>query len=238
MLKKFFNMFNKRAKYDAELNFWRQEIYNYTRWYSGEIKEHYGTVSPEMHETIDVGILSHSAILTWTACHQQKKYLHDLMLTEDAFNGMKILDVGSGPMPSATIFRHAEIYCLDPHIPEYIRLGFPLHYSNAKFMYGKSEEIPCKNNFFDAVISVNALDHVDDFSKTAKEIARVLKPEGQVRLHLHYHKRALTEPIELNDQIVMSHFAFCQIKKIIEKNSKMGHALQNNTEKYTLWSNF
>lgn len=238
MLKEIFNMFNKRTKYSAEIDFWQQEIQNYIRWYSAEIKEHYGTMSPEKHEKIDVGILSYSAILTWMACHQQKKYLQDLMLTEDAFDGMKVLDVGSGPMPSASAFRTAEIYCLDPLIPEYLRIGFPLHYSNAKFIYGKSEEIPCENNYFDAVISINALDHVDDFSQATKEIARVLKPKGKVRLHLHYHKQTITEPIELNDEIVESYFAFCNIRKINESNYKMGNILQNNSEKYVLWSNF
>jgi len=138
----------------------------------------------------------------------------------------------------SVVFKTAEIYCLDPLIPEYMRAGFPFHYTNTKFVYGKSEEIPCKNNYFDVIISVNALDHVDNFSQSAKEIERILKPGGKVRLHLHYHKQTITESIELNDEIVKSQFAFCSLAKINESSSKMGYVLQNNSEKYALWSNF
>ena len=35
--------------------------------------------------------------------------------------------------------------------------------------------MPFEDGFFDAVISVNAIDHVNDFAETAKEIKRVLK---------------------------------------------------------------
>jgi SAM-dependent methyltransferase len=75
--------------------------------------------------------------------------------------------------------------------------------------------MPFENHFFDAVISVNAIDHVDDFFKTASEIIRVLKPNGKIRLHVHYHIKTQTEPLELNDTIVENAFRGIQnFKKI------------------------
>jgi len=220
----------------AEITFWRKEIRNYVKWYLREIGEHYETPSPHEYEKIDVGILEHNAILTWLVCHQQKKYLQNLALTRDVFKGMKVLDVGSGPMPSATVFTGAEVYCLDPLFPDYMQAQFPFHYSSARFICGRSESIPCQNDFFDAIISINALDHVDNFMQTAKEIERVLKPNGKVRLYLHYHKKTITEPIELNDEIIQSNFMFCNIAKVSE--TKIENALQDDTERYVLWSNF
>lgn len=238
MLKNFFNILKRKDKYDCELEFWKQEIEKYILWYTGKIQEHYGVPSPKSGEKVDVGILAHNAILTWTELHQKKKYLSDLALPANAFSGMKVLDIGAGPIPSATVFHETEVYCLDPLIPEYMRAGFPFHYTNAKLICARSEKIPCVDSYFDAVISANALDHVDDFLQTAKEIKRVLKPNGMVRLHLHYHEATRTEPIELNDGIVKSSFIFCNLAKIAESETKMGHVLQDSSEKYVLWSNF
>lgn len=70
---------------------------------------------------------------------------------------MKLLDIGSGPMPSATCFKDCQLYCLEPLLPKYLEAGFPLHYyKNFKFIHGVSENIPIEDNFFDAVISVQA----------------------------------------------------------------------------------
>jgi SAM-dependent methyltransferase len=45
---------------------------------------------------------------------------------------------------------------------------------------GVAEELPFKDNAFDAVISVAVLEHVRDPFRAAKEIARVLKPGGKL----------------------------------------------------------
>lgn len=225
-------------KYHAELEFWKNELIKYQKWYNNEITEHYGEPSPKDEEKIKKHSLKDSAILTWFNIHQQIKYIEDLSLDKKAFSGMKILDIGSGPFPSALVFEECELYCLDPLISCYIEAGFPVHYyDGVKFICGFSEKIPTDDNFFDAVISVNAIDHVDDFFKTALEIKRVLKPNGKLRMHIHYHKKTQTEPIELNDEIVKSAFGWCtNFCKIKESKVKRGTVL-NNDESYTLWSN-
>lgn len=225
-------------KYQAEADFWKESIQKMVQWYNGEI-ELYETPSPSENEKIKTNNPEHSAILTWTKMHQEVKYLLDLQLSKDAFKGYKLLDVGSGGIPSALAFEDCELYALDPLWADYIGAGYPIHYyDRVKFVHGFSENMPLPDNFFDAVISVNAIDHVDDFQKTANEIKRVLKDGGKLRLHIHYHKATVPEPIELNDQIVADAFSWSKnFKKLHESNRKTGYTAPEG-ETFALWSNF
>lgn len=229
---------DSEKKYVAELNFWKGEIENYKNWFNGELKESYGTVSPSPAQKVKAGNLKDASILTWHKLHQEKKYFLDLQLPDNIFEGKKLLDIGSGPMPSATCYKNSELYCLEPLLSRYIDIGFPIHYyGNTKFIQCNAEAIPIENNYFDAIISVNALDHVDDFEKCAEEIQRVLHPDGMVVFHLHYHYKTETEPVELNDARVQK--AFSKIKnfiKITEKKEKHGSVCAEG-ESFTLWSN-
>lgn len=231
---------NAASKYQDEINFWRNELTRYQQWYNGEITELYEEPSPKEEQKVKARNLKDSALLTFFNVHQKTKYLEDLQLPKNAFDGLKVLDVGSGPFPSASAFEGADLFCLDPLVPAYIEAGFPLHYyDNARFIHSFAEDMPVEDGFFDAAISVNAIDHVDDFFKTAQEIKRVLKPGGKVRMHMHYHEKALAEPIELNDEIVSKAFSWCEgFKRISDSKSKRGHTLTNENELYTLWSNF
>ena len=228
------------TKYTAEEEFWNKEIENYIHWYRGELEMHYGTRSPLDDEKIVRHTEQLSAISTWFELHQKPKYLEDLRLSENAFSGMKVLDVGAGPMPSAETFENCELYCLDPLYPSYLRAGFPIHNykRTTRFVCGYSEKIPVEEDYFDVVISVNAIDHVDNFRLTAQEIKRVLKKNGQLRLHAHYHPKTITEPLELNDQVMRDAFSWCKdFKKIYESTLKMGSEAEEG-ELYALWSNF
>lgn len=230
---------NDSLKYRAEMAFRRKILEDYEKWYAGEIGELYGTSSPAEDQKIKCRSNKHSAILTYLKLVQQPKYLRDLLLDENAFAGLRLLDVGAGPMPSALIFRDCELFCLDPLYANYIEIGFPLHYyERTRFICARSEDIPVEDHFFDAVISVNAIDHVDDFFKTAEEIRRVLKPNGKMRLHVHYHKKTPTEPLELNDTVMRAAFGWCpDFVKIHESDKKMG-SVASAGELFTVWSNF
>lgn len=227
-------------KNKAEEGFWIEMIRTFVLWYNGEIKECFQTPSPTNDQKIRCHTIEHGAILTWFELHQKPKYAVDLQLPLDTFRAMRVLDVGSGPMPSAEIFEDCELYCLDPLIPNYIKAGYPLHCyrESTKFVYGYSENVPFEENFFDAVISVNAIDHVDDIFLTAEEIGRILKPNGKIRMHVHYHKKTITEPLELNDEVMRKAFGWCSgFRKINETDKKMGASALPG-ESYALWSNF
>ena len=227
-------------KNDAELEFWKNEIERYIKWYLGKIDELYSEKHPSDEQKLIGHTLKDSAILTWGKIHQEAKYLQDLFLTKDAFSGMQLLDIGSGPIPSAVAFEKCTVYCLDPLLPRYMEVGFPMHYyERVKFVHAHSEDIPYPDHYFDAIISVNALDHVDNFRKTSIEIKRVLKENGKLRFHLHYHSPSQTEPIELNDRIIIQSFGWCpKFRKISESKKKRGTQLPQGNEIYTLWSNF
>ena len=230
----------QREKYREEEEFWVNLVRELVLWYEGEIPERRQVPSPSEEQKIKCYLKEHSAILTWFELHQKPKYAADLQLPLDVFRGIRVLDVGSGPFPSAEIFELCELYCLDPLLPQYINAGYPLHYYEARtrFVHGRSEKMPFAADFFGAVISVNAIDHVDDINLTAREIERVLVPGGKLRLHVHYHKRTPTEPLELNDSVMQEAFRWCRgLEKISENKEKMG-ATAGPGETYSVWGNF
>ena len=182
------------------------------------------------------------AIITWLKLFQQKKYLSDLNVNCNAYRGMRILDVGCGPFPSIFCFKEAKYYGIDPLIKKYRSAGYPIDlWSKQGFHYyaKKSENMPFEDNYFDVVISVNAIDHVDNFSKTAKEIRRVLKPEGILRMHVHYHKKTILEPIELDDRSFLQHYSWVNnLKKIYQSKTKdMGLYNASEGESFVCWGN-
>lgn len=238
-LEKFTGIITGKEKQNAEVRFWEKEIKKYVQWYNSEIKELYGHPSPSTNK-IKAFTTEESAILTFFETHQKTKYLNDLLLEKDSFSEMRILDIGSGPFPSGLCFSNCEIYCLDPLFDRYIKAGFPIHIyeQRARFVQAKAEAIPFNDNFFDAVISVNAIDHVDDFEKTALEIKRVLRPAGCFRMHVHYHPKTTAEPLELNDVVFLKSYSWVRdIKKHHESKEKTGTVLTDPNEKYVVWGN-
>lgn len=227
------------TKQEAEYFFWKSEIVKLQQWYSGELKALYNTACPDNEEKVEVSNLKDSSVLTWFKLHQQVKYLEDLELTKKAFVGKRLLDIGAGPMPSATVFEDCEVYCLDPLFHKYLEAGYPLHYyGNCRFIHACSENIPVEDGFFDAVISVNAIDHVDDLFKSSEEIRRVLKDNGLFRMHVHYHAATKLEPLEIDDDKFLKVFSWCtDLKKMGEKKTSHSTRL-DDTESFALWSNF
>lgn len=231
-------MFAGKDKEFAEIKFWRKQITKYISWYKGEIAELYGHPTPV--NKIKAYTIELSAILTFFEIHQKVKYRTDLRLTTDEFTGLKILDVGSGPFPSALCFHECEVYSLDPLFDSYLSAGYPIHCYEArgKFVHAKAEAMPFEDGFFDAVISVNAIDHVNDFAEAAKEIRRVLKPGGRFRMHVHYHPKTKAEPLELNDEVFLKHYSWVSnLKKISASKQKTGTFLSSNEELYVVWGN-
>jgi SAM-dependent methyltransferase len=227
------------SKQDAELFFWQEEIKKYSQWFNGELSPLYETLAPTDEQKEKARSLKDASILTWHKLHQEVKYLEDLQLKPDAFEGLKLLDIGSGPMPSATCFKGCRLYCLEPLLPRYLEVGFPLHYyDNVSFVHGPSERIPVEDDFFDAVISVNAIDHVDDIKETAAEIKRVLKTDGLLRMHVHYHPASKCEPVNLNDTIMQELFGWCRNFEKVQMSQKNHTLSLPENESFALWSNF
>ena len=226
-------------KYRSELDFWKQHLNELVLWYRGEISSLYGEPAPKSKAQVACFNEKDSAILTWLEHHQKKKYLQDLQLKSNAFSGLKVLDIGSGPFPSALVFKNCELYCLDPLWPYYLQIGYPTHYyDKMRIVSAKAESIPLGDNYIDAIISVNAIDHVDSFLQVSKEIRRVLKKNGKLAMHIHYHEKTATEPEVLNDNIVQEAFSWCQgWHKVTQSKKKRGYKIDSASQIYTLWSN-
>lgn len=229
----------KLQKQAAELKFWRQEIERYRKWFRGELSPLHKTPSPREHEKVRATNEKDASILTWHRLHQEVKYLENLELPPDAFENMKLLEVGSGPMPSATCFKGSRLYCLEPLLPEYLQAGFPLHYyENVRFIHGVAEDIPIRDDFFDAVIAVNSIDHVDNLEDAAKEIRRVLKPGGRFRMHVHYHRATVCEPIEIDDDLFGEMFGWCgELTKLSCSTTSHSWDLPDG-QSFAVWTNF
>lgn len=225
-------------KYDLEETFWRNEIDRLVLWYRGEREVHYRTPAPGPNERARHRDSRMAAVLTWFELHQKPKYLLDLALPPDALRGMRVLDVGSGPMPSGEAFSECELYCLDPLFPRYLTAGWPLHLygPSTRFVQGYAEDMPLEDDFFDAVISVNAIDHVDDFRAAGNEIRRVLKPGGDLCMHVHYHPPTGTEPLELDDGAVDDAFGWCEGLQKRRESDEKSSAFAAAGESYALWS--
>lgn len=239
-LERLMYIFMGKDKEFAEIKFWRRQIDGYKLWYTGDLKELYGHAAPEENEKVKAATTELSAILTFFQKHQLLKYQKDLLLDANDFSGMKVLDIGSGPFPSSLTFKNCETYSLDPLMDSYIAAGYPIHCyeQRGRFVKSMAESMPFEDGYFDAVISVNAIDHVNDFEATAKEIKRVLKPGGRFRMHVHYHPKTKAEPLELNDEIFLKCYSWVDgLKKIHTSKEKIGTSITTEDESYVVWGN-
>jgi len=235
-------MFFSQGKKKAELKFWKAELRRYMQWYLGK-EPLYGFPFPVSEEKVTGYGLRIDAAMTWLKLFQEKKYPSDLKLNSDAFVGLKVLDVGCGPFPNLFAFSHCERHGLDPLIDLYRKTGYPLDiWQKQGFYYHSSpaEKMTFPEAYFDAIVSVNAIDHVDNFKRTAEEIRRVLKKGGIIRMHVHYHKRTQTEPLQLNDKVFLNHYNWVVgLKKIVEDNKKdIGYYTAPSDEKFVVWGNY
>jgi len=231
-----FDVLDPNRKKREELQFWQNELVKYEDWYLGKLPMLYKTPSPSEEDKFFSSDLREASVLTWHRLHQEPKYLRDLGLERETFAGKRILDVGSGPIPSATCFSDCEIYCLDPLLPQYVAAGFPFEcYKNVHFVPAHSENMTLGNSLFDAVIAVNSLDHVDSIRQTVSEIRRVLKPGGDLRFHVHYHNATICEPLELNDKKMTQLFSWCPNFVKLTKHSDSFSSSLPVGEEFTLW---
>ena len=177
------------------------------------------------------------AVASYHKTFCEPKYLGHLQLSSREFAGTDLLDIGSGPVSGATCFVGARLHCLDHLWPKYLAAGYPRDLSDWIVIEAKSEQMPLADASMDAIISVNALDHVDDIAATAREVRRVLKPHGRLRFHVEYHKPRVLEPQRLSDGLMGKLFSWCDgFRKLGQSDRVASHVLANG-EQYALWGN-
>jgi SAM-dependent methyltransferase len=204
-------------KHLSELAWWEEGLRKRVAWYRGE-RSMYGRPPPTEDEKQVRDTVEASAGVT-TVAVSLNRYPEALKIPRDHFAGKTILDLGCGPYPLSIAFEDCRIVGLDPLVREYEAAGFPLSEfaDRVTFVRGFAEDMPFSSHSFDAVISVNAIDHVDDFGGAAREIGRVLKKDGVLRMQVHYHAPKELEPQQLSDDIVLAHLGHLGIEKISEE---------------------
>ncbi len=229
-----------KGKYLGELSWWKDELTRLVAWYQGEEAEFWDVPAPKPDQKRSAGSLPASAALTFLALFADY-YPKALAVSRDHFAEKTILDVGCGPLPFSIAFNDCRRIAMDPLVDDYLTAGFPLDvfWDRVMFIRGFAEDMPFPSRFFDAVISVNAIDHVDDVAAAAHEITRVLKPEGIVRMQVHYHRRMPLEPQSLSDSDVLAHFGHLGVRKVSERAPTRyeAHYPEDRDEKLVVWGN-
>jgi len=203
------------SKQLGELVWWHKRIRELTTWYNG---------LDDNKKVKQYNLIGNVAV-SWT--NAIPKYPRLIQLPTDYFQNMKILDIGCGPLPFALAFTDCEIYGIDPLLDMYRRMGFPVDEYSKRLTYVScpAENMPFEDEFFDAIISVNAIDHVDDLAQVASEISRVLRPGGIVRFWIEYHTPRILEPWSIDDATIIRYFGRLGIKKISELPTSGGNTV-------------
>jgi SAM-dependent methyltransferase len=97
------------------------------------------------------------------------------------------LEVGCGPYTNVRLMlercRFEHLYLSDPLIRTYVRFKLTLvseMYRRAQCVLDdhRLEDLPFANDYFDLVVMVNVLDHVEDAVKCMENVVRVTRPGG------------------------------------------------------------
>jgi SAM-dependent methyltransferase len=208
-----------KRKHQAELAFWRNSLSKLEDWYEKGAVDASGVPSPTPDEKLHIS-KSWVVNAVMTRHMMRPHYLERLRIEKDHFNGKRVLEVGSGPMAPILQFADCERHCVDPLVNVYMASGWPLFEYDAKFINMGAESLPYPDGYFDAIISVNALDHVDNFEAVASEMERMLTPGGGLYFEVEYHRPTVTEPVQLSHSRIVQAFRRCELTVLIERSGK------------------
>lgn len=208
-----------KGKHHAELLHWKSGLQNLEDWFVKGCDLRIGLQSPTLEQRINI---SDSWIVNavMTMHSLRPHYTERLQIPRDHFRGQRVLEIGCGPLAPILQFSGCARHGVDPLVDVYMEAGWPLYDYDAKFINAGGESLPYRDRYFDAIISVNALDHVDDFEQTAREMERVLKPGGSLIFEVEYHEPTITEPLKLSDARVFKAFPGCDLRLVLARSGK------------------
>jgi len=111
------------------------------------------------------------------------KYWEAFDLSDYDFSGKKIIEVGCGPFGGVFYNRlEHDVSLVDFCSKEFNEMG----YSKRTIEYGNlSHQLPFSDKEFDYAVCTNTIDHTLDVKRSLGELARVLKMNGMLFLHVH-----------------------------------------------------
>ena len=227
----------------GEFHFWSIEAQWVPYWLRGHPKAWPDLPRPPQEEWETRYDATSNALMTYSKWYYERRYLEDCNVAHDAFAGKKVLDVGCGPFPCLLGFTDCERHGLDPLLDSYSSGQYPLHIWSTEYGYhyheATAEDMPFEDASFDVVVCVNGLDHMRNLPQTAAEMRRVLRPGGQILLHVHYHAPTAIEPIVINDAVIVKYFGWVERLAREEKAVKdCGRSKPGPGEKFVVWRGY
>ncbi len=125
--------------------------------------------------------------------------------SSDFLKGKIVADFGCGPRGSLAWASSAYLRIGIDVLADRYADEFTDNITSHGMIYLKCSEnvIPLPSDFIDILFTLNAMDHVDNFSYTCNEIMRVLKPGGEFIGSFNLGETAsVCEPQQLNEQII------------------------------------
>ncbi len=134
-----------RAKTDAELQHWSAELARLRRWWQGAEADWWGLPAPSER---DRRLVSSDAVVNavHTALALRPGYVHQLGLSRTAFCGLRVLEVGCGPLGQLLQFVDRARHGLDPLVDEYVAAGWPLDAYAVARACARGEDTPTPTN--------------------------------------------------------------------------------------------
>lgn len=135
----------------------------------------------------------------------------------------KVLDVGGGTGHVYCSFfqqpETIEYYLLDPNLrllhDQFFRLYPKLSYLKMGHILANAEYLPIKDNSFDVVLNLSAIDHFDDYKKFIREAYRVLKPGGKFLVSSHLDIPESKEDSTSTRSKIFSHSFFERLSRYL-----------------------
>jgi SAM-dependent methyltransferase len=130
-------------------------------------------------------------------------------------NGARVLDAGCGEGYGTDILAHAasSVVGVDLELPV-VRRAIE-RYPRAQFRAGDIAALPFENASFDAVVSLQVIEHVGDPARLLQECARVLRPGGTLILstpnRLTFSKDGIRNPFHSLE------FAPAELRSLVEQ---------------------
>jgi len=96
----------------------------------------------------------------------------------------KIIEIGCSPVANIHRINAKKKIGLDPLVVDLKQF----YDTDVQMICGRAEQIPIVDNYFDVILCVNALDHMEDMEKSLSEMHRILKKGGSLYLKILSYK--------------------------------------------------
>jgi ubiquinone/menaquinone biosynthesis C-methylase UbiE len=152
----------------------------------------------------------------------KKHMLNMVNVNESFFQNKVVADFGCGPRGSLDWLKNSKLNLgIDVNVGLYAD-SFKSAFLNKNMIFVQSTEytIPLPDNYVDVLLSMNALDHVDNLSEMCLELLRILKPAGIFAAYFNLEEPAsacepqcLTE--KLLNEVILSKLNIIEYKSAI-----------------------